>query len=164
MRVFIEFSGPVTGYFPDSFPERARLALSPVVQELVTEHCRGGGIPEDVFLSIEFIDEEGMRELNRRFLGEDAPTDVLSFPMWETEGVFKAPAGWSETPLGDIVVCPEVVRSGAISENRDPDADFLLALIHGFLHLLAWDHDTEERETEMFAEQDALLRRYMETV
>ncbi len=154
MRVFIEFSGPVTGYFPDSFPERARLALSPVVQELVTEHCRGGGIPEDVFLSIEFIDEEGMRELNRRFLGEDAPTDVLSFPIHVTGGEFSF---YGEIPaclLGDLVVCLPRVEENALQAGHSLIRELSLVFVHGLLHLFGHDHDTEEKKDHMWRSQE----------
>jgi metalloprotein, YbeY/UPF0054 family len=138
--------------------------LEDIWQEYLEEKHPGLASAEFVSVSLKYCPSSAIRELNQRYRASDESTDVLSFPMWESEGVFKAPAGWAETPLGDIVVCPEIVRSSAVSENRDPDADFLLTLLHGFLHLLAWDHDTEDRETEMFSEQDALLRRYMETV
>ena len=138
--------------------------LEGIWQEYLEEKNPGLASAEFVSVSLKYCSPSTILELNQRYRTLDEATDVLSFPMWESEGVFKAPAGWAETPLGDIVVCPEVVRSVAVSEKRDPDAEFLLALMHGFLHLLAWDHDTEDREAEMFSEQDALLRRYMETV
>lgn len=117
-----------------------------------------------VSVSLKYCPASEIRDLNARYRSLEEPTDVLSFPMWEVEGSFKAPAGWEETPLGDIVLCPEVVKANAESENRDPREDFLLILMHGFLHLLAWDHETEERDAQMTAEQEALLRRYLETV
>lgn len=119
---------------------------------------------ETVSVSLKFCSTSTIQELNSRYRGINEPTDVLSFPMWEGNGLFTPPAGWAETPLGDIVICPEIVRISSENEGRNPGSDFLLILMHGFLHLLAWDHDTEERETDMFSEQEILLRRYQEKV
>jgi probable rRNA maturation factor len=119
---------------------------------------------EQVSVSIKYCPPSEIRDLNSRYRDMDETTDVLSFPMWEADGVFTAPEGWVDTPLGDIAICPEVVKSNALSENRDPETDFALILMHGFLHLLAWDHDTETREIEMSSEQETLLKRYLEKV
>lgn len=138
--------------------------LEGIWQEYLEEKFPELAAAEFVSVSLKYCPSSAIRGLNLRYRSLDESTDVLSFPMWETEGSFKAPAGWAETPLGDIVICPEVVEANAANENRDPAEDFLLILMHGFLHLLAWDHDTEDREREMGSEQEALLKRYLETV
>ena len=138
--------------------------LEGIWQEYLEEKSPGMGSAEFVPVSLKYCPASVIRELNLRYRSFDESTDVLSFPMWEMEGVFKAPEGWEETPLGDIVVCPDVVKSNAVEENRDPDSDLLLILMHGFLHLLAWDHDTEDLQAEMSSEQETLLKRYLETV
>jgi len=117
-----------------------------------------------VCVSLKICSAETIKDLNRRYRFLDEPTDVLSFPMWEQGGEFSPPRGWSEIPLGDIVICPEVVKLSSDAESRDVSYDFLLMLMHGFLHLLAWDHDTEEKESAMFSEQENLLRRYLQKV
>ena len=92
----------------------------------------------DGHLGIEFVDERRITELNRRHRGKDEPTDVLSFGVDEAG----PPAGPRE--LGDIVICP--VRTAHIGE----------AVVHGTLHLMGMDHETDGGE--MLALQDELLR------
>jgi probable rRNA maturation factor len=115
-------------------------------------------------VSLKICSVPAMKDLNLRYRFLDEPTDVLSFPMWEQSGLFSPPSEWSEIPLGDIVICPEVVKLSSDNENRDATLDFLLVLMHGFLHLLAWDHDTAEKESVMFSEQESLLKRYLQKV
>ena len=79
-------------------------------------------------MTLELVDEERIRELNRAHRGKDEPTDVLSFPVDEAG----AAAGPRE--LGDIVICPEHT------------ADLREAVVHGALHLTGMDHETDEGE------------------
>jgi probable rRNA maturation factor len=92
----------------------------------------------DGHLAIEFVDEERIRELNRRHRGYDHPTDVLSFGI--DEG--------SPTPgpreLGDIVICPSLTE------------DIGEAVVHGALHLGGMDHEADSGE--MLALQSEVIR------
>jgi probable rRNA maturation factor len=99
-------------------------------------------------MSLSFAGEDEMRSLNREYRGIDEPTDVLSFPMCEEDGKFVPPPASAVLPLGDVVICPAMFDG-----TRDA---LCLLLAHGFLHLLAWDHDTPEREAAMFERQDAI--------
>lgn len=92
---------------------------------------------EDGHLSIELVDEERIRELNRAHRDRDQPTDVLSFPV---DG-----AGPSAGPreLGDVVICPEQT------------ADLVEVAVHGVLHLCGYDHETDAGE--MLALQEQVL-------
>jgi probable rRNA maturation factor len=92
---------------------------------------------EDGHVALELVDEERMRELNRDHRDRDRPTDVLSFPIDETEPV----PGPRE--LGDIVICPAHC------------ADLVEAAVHGALHLCGYDHETDSGE--MLALQEELL-------
>jgi probable rRNA maturation factor len=91
----------------------------------------------DGHLSVELVDAERIRELNRAHRGIDRPTDVLSFPV---DGVGPA-AGPRE--LGDVVICPEHT------------ADLTEATVHGVLHLCGYDHETDDGE--MLALQGRVL-------
>jgi probable rRNA maturation factor len=101
-----------------------------------------------------------MRELNFGYRDVDEETDVLSFPLWETENGFEPPAGWDEIPLGDVVISPEYVLKEAETGNIDYNHEIILVMVHGVLHLIGYDHDTKDREDEMFALQNALVRDY----
>jgi len=91
-------------------------------------------------LAVRISGDGELRRLNRRFLGEDHATDVLSFPSGENE-----PGAY----LGDIVISwPAVVRQAG--EFGHPEiAEVALLAVHGFLHILGWDHATQAEEAEM---------------
>jgi probable rRNA maturation factor len=81
-----------------------------------------------------------LRRLNRRFLGKDQATDVLSFPSGD-----KGPGAH----LGDIVISWPVVIRQAAEFGHPAESELALLAIHGFLHLLGWDHATRTDEVEM---------------
>ncbi|MFL5895828.1 MAG: rRNA maturation RNase YbeY [Thermoleophilaceae bacterium] len=91
----------------------------------------------DGHLAIELVGEERIRDLNRDHRGRDAPTDVLSFPIDESEPV----AGPRE--LGDVVICPQHT------------ANLVEATVHGVLHLCGYDHETDDGE--MLSLQDRVM-------
>ena len=77
-----------------------------------------------------------LRELNRTFAGEDHTTDVLSF----------AGDGYH---LGDIAISWPMVEEQAAAQGHGPKQELAVLLVHGFLHLLGWDHGTREERDEM---------------
>jgi probable rRNA maturation factor len=106
--------------------------------ERLTELALASAGVDDGHLAIEFVDEGRIRGLNREHRGIDEPTDVLSFPI---DGDDAAPIGPRE--LGDVVICP-----AHTAELRE-------AVVHGVLHLLGMDHESDEGE--MLALQRELL-------
>lgn len=99
----------------------------------------------DAELAVMLTDDEGIRTLNKDFRGIDKPTNVLSFPAPEIGG----PADRSPRPLGDIAIAYETVRREA-DDERKPFADHLSHLaVHGFLHLIGYDHETDDDADEM---------------
>jgi probable rRNA maturation factor len=107
-------------------------------------------------VSVSFVDDEEIHALNRAYRGVDRPTDVLSFALEEGDD-FPAPDGTLPV-LGDIVISvPTAVRQAAeYGHSVERETGFLL--VHGFLHLLGYDHDTEEAEREMFGLQEEVLQ------
>jgi probable rRNA maturation factor len=95
--------------------------------------------PADRF-AVCLVSDLRMRELNRTFRGVDATTDVLSFP-WDGEG---SPEG--ERHLGDILISVPRARSQAERAGHDLDRELKILLIHGYLHLLGHDHETDRGE------------------
>jgi probable rRNA maturation factor len=92
------------------------------------------GRREGAELTIRVVDEAESAELNRRFRGKDAPTNVLSFP-------FEPPPGMPESGLlGDLVICAPVVDREAREQGKHPDAHWAHMVVHGVLHLLGYDH------------------------
>jgi len=117
-------------------------------------------------LSILCVDEPTMTAYHQKYLGEDGPTDVLSFPMDE----LRPPDDDEEPPeglLGDIVLCPTVTGRQAVEHGRTPDEEAEYLLVHGLLHLLGYDHAEPADKAEMFGLKDTLLaawRRRRDTV
>ena len=107
------------------------------VEELCALALSSAGIDEG-HAAVEFVDQDRIRELNRDHRAVDEPTDVLSFGIDEDY----APAGPRE--LGDIVICPAYT------------SDLREAVVHGVLHLVGMDHETDGGE--MLALQAELLR------
>jgi probable rRNA maturation factor len=122
------------------------------------------GHPEGELTLVVTGDEE-VQALNLQYLGEDHPTDVLSFPSAEqaTEPgrpVFvTAPDAAPEAAayLGDILIALPFVRRQAADLGRELRAELRLLAVHGTLHLLGYDHAEPEEEAIMWARQDAIL-------
>jgi len=84
-------------------------------------------------------DDATVQELNARFRGKDKPTNVLSFPALEGFG-----GGTDVRALGDIVLAQETVEREAIEQGIDPAHHLQHLVVHGLLHLLEFDHETDE--------------------
>ena len=132
------------------------------------------GVKGECELALTFVDETTMAELNKEFLGEDGPTDVLAFPIDdEIVESGRSPDSGSTGPdrpeidpgeipilLGDVMVCPAVAARNAAERNRATDDEVALLVVHGILHVLGMDHADPEEEAAMFARQDELLARF----
>lgn len=107
-------------------------------------------------LSILLVDEAAMTAYHVKYMGEDGPTDVLSFPMDE----LRPPSDDEEAPeglLGDIVLCPTVTARQAAEHGRTSAEETEYLLVHGLLHLLGFDHAEPGEKAEMFGLKDKLL-------
>jgi probable rRNA maturation factor len=113
-----------------------------------------------VELEIRFVPTDVMAELHVRWMEEEGPTDVLSFPMDElrpgTDGELS-----EEGMLGSIVVCPDVAVEQARAAGHSAEEEMLLLTTHGILHLLGYDHAEPEEEKEMFDLQRRLLLTFL---
>jgi probable rRNA maturation factor len=97
--------------------------------------------------SVEFVGERRIRALNAAHRGKDEVTDVLSFPLEEAgEGPDSAAAGGPAAPprlLGDVVVCARQALRQARADSLPPALELAVLLVHGTLHLLGCDHETD---------------------
>ena len=118
---------------PSSLREWALAALGPVSGEL----------------TIRIVDEAEGRTLNHRYRGKDYATNVLSFPYdGETLDV---------PVLGDLVLCAPVVEREAGEQGKDPRNHWAHLVVHGCLHLLGYDHQTDREAREMEDRERAIL-------
>jgi len=111
--------------------------------------------PDGVELSLAIVSLAEIEDLNRKYRGKDGPTDVLSFPCDDPCPV--AEAG-EPVALGDVIIAPEVAEAQAAEFGHTVEEELNLLLVHGVLHLLGYEHDTEahaavmeEREREILS-------------
>ena len=114
------------------------------------------GVEREVEISLSFVDESEMRELNHEWRGIDRTTDVLSF---ECDSAFDDELPDDEfIELGDVILAPEVIECQAPGFGNTPADECRLMLVHGLLHLLGYDHIEDDEAEVMEAREDALLR------
>lgn len=101
--------------------------------------------PGGVEVSVRVVDAAESQTLNREYRGHDKPTNVLSFPVGEIAGMPRD-AGLL---LGDIVICAPVVAREAEEQGKQPEHHWAHMLVHGTLHLLGYDHQSDAQATVM---------------
>ncbi|WP_239739260.1 rRNA maturation RNase YbeY [Mammaliicoccus sp. P-M59] len=128
------------------------------IESLLTFAAKKENITEEAELSISFVDEEEIQAINRDYRDKDKVTDVISFSLEEDEPEIEG----LDIPrvLGDIIICLEVAKEQAESYNHSLSRELGFLALHGFLHLLGYDHMTEEDEKEMFSRQDEILNEF----
>ena len=131
----------------DTAPETAE------VESWVARAVRVSGADSDAEVSVRIVDAGEIHALNREYRGKDKPTNVLSFPAGEVEGL---PADVPRL-LGDIVICAEVVRAEAVQQGKVAAEHWAHMLVHGTLHLLGHDHETDAEAAEMEALEARIL-------
>ena len=130
--------------------ERAHDPVADLVRAaLVSEGVADGSV------TVAFVDEREMTDLNRRFRQLNEPTDVLSFSETGGGREWPDPGKDSDGDLGEIEVCVSVVKRYALEEGGDPETQLGWTLVHGVLHLMAYDHESDEER--MRARERALL-------
>lgn len=129
-------------------------------------------VGEEVEVSIMYVDELSISDLNKRFLGKDGPTDVLSFPIDEgppesgrvPDAGGSGPGSNAESDaeqtislLGDVVICPKVAQRNAPDHAGTYEDELALLLVHGLLHLLGMDHVEDDEAEAMEMRERELL-------
>lgn len=140
------------------------------------------GVRDPAEMSVFFVDEMTIAQLNERFLGREGPTDVLAFPIdEEVTDTGRQPdqggrgpgstAELTDPPLmiGDVVICPKVADGQApgrlggeqgFDHRGTLDDELALLVVHGTLHLLGFDHEEDAEAEVMAARERELLERF----
>src|SRR5713101_7940652 len=100
-------------------------------------------------ISLAFVDNSTIRQLNKRYLGHDQPTDVLSFPLSEPG---------SKKIVGELVIGAEMAQAEAANQGHDVQAELALYVIHGLLHLCGYDDQSPSAAKEMRDREQHYLR------
>jgi len=114
------------------------------------------GCDTSVEISIIFVTDTEMRKLNKQYRNKDKTTDVLSFPMNE-----EIKKGSHMNILGDIVISPTQARRDAKKRGISYEEELKFLLIHGFLHLLGYDHEISRKEELRMQKKEKEYLRYI---
>ncbi len=110
-------------------------------------------IGQDAEISLLICDNETIHRLNKQYRGVDAPTDVLSFALNEGEDDVQE----EETALGDIVISMDRAGEQAEEYGHSKEREVAYLAVHGFLHVLGYDHQDEKQKEEMRAAEEEIL-------
>ncbi|MEG0285166.1 MAG: rRNA maturation RNase YbeY [Vagococcus sp.] len=120
-------------------------------------------LSEDTEMSVTFVDNKEIHEINLEYRHKDAPTDVISFAL-EDEGIDELPFDMEDFDMprniGDIIVSVEKISEQAADFNHSFERELGFLVVHGFLHLNGYDHMNEADEKEMFTLQGKILDDY----
>jgi probable rRNA maturation factor len=111
-----------------------------------------GGRGTGCEMALQVVSAPRMRLLNRRYRGKDKPTNVLSFPATPAPDV-------KPRPLGDVLICPAVLRREARAQGKSEQAHWAHLVVHGTLHLVGYDHERADDAVRMERREIAVLRR-----
>lgn len=126
---------------PNRYPEARARTLRPWLERLAGELA-----PQASSLGVRFASDRELRRVNRQYRGKDKPTDVLSFPG-------------EEGHLGDILISVPTARRQAESAGHSTERELKVLLLHGVLHCLGYDHETDQGEMERLERR--LRRRWL---
>ena len=129
-----------------------------LVEKLLQHAAKVENIEEGSEVSVTFVTNEAIHEINRQYRDKDQPTDVISFALEEMgEGEVQIIGEGIPRILGDIIISTDRTREQAGEYGRSFERELGFLAVHGFLHLLGYDHMTEQDEKEMFGKQDEIL-------
>lgn len=136
--------------------------LEQLLTELLKFALEKENVPQDAEVSVVLTDDAVIRELNRQYRAKDAPTDVLSFAMQESvpEEEFIEPEQGTERMLGDIVISVERAREQAEEYGHSFEREIGYLAVHGILHLLGYDHESQDDREIMRHKEEELLKAF----
>lgn len=130
-----------------------------LVQGILTFAAEKEGLENGTELSVTFLGDEAIRQVNREYRGKDQATDVISFALEEV-GEGEVPmAAIDDMPrhLGDLLISVETAKRQAAEYGHSIHREIGFLALHGFLHLLGYDHMSEADEKVMFGRQNEIL-------
>jgi len=132
-----------------------------LIQDLLQTAASEEKIKEGAELSVTFVDNEAIQKINRDYRGKDAPTDVISFALEEmSEEEIEIIGADLPRILGDIIISIPKAKEQAKEYGHTFERELGFLAVHGFLHLLGYDHMTKEQEQEMFEKQETILSKF----
>lgn len=132
------------------------------ILELLTLAAEMENITEESELSLTFVTNEKIHQINKEYRGVDRPTDVISFALEESVEEEIEIIGAPSMPriLGDIIISIPKAKEQAMEYGHSFMRELGFLAVHGFLHLLGYHHGTKEEEKEMFTKQEKILTQF----
>lgn len=132
-----------------------------LLERLIRFAAKHEGVREEAEMSISFVDNKEIQQLNKDYRDIDEPTDVISFALEEkVDGELQIIGEEIPVTLGDIIISVEQAKKQAEEYGHSFIREISFLAVHGFLHLLGYDHMTEKEEKEMFSRQEEILAEF----
>ena len=132
-----------------------------IAEEVIRASLAYENLNEDSYVFVTLTDNDSIREINNEQRGIDRATDVLSFPVLEFEdGQMIAGVGDyydDKLILGDVILSLERAKEQCIEYNHSFEREMGYLICHSILHLLGYDHETEEERAVMRSKEEAIL-------
>lgn len=134
-----------------------------LIRQTVNAVLKSENASAPCMVDVTITDDAEIRLLNRRFMGKDRPTDVLSFPMQNmTAGKFEYDAGELDAqtgrlPLGDIVISMDRAKAQAKEYGHSVRREVAYLTVHSMLHLLGYDHMDEAEEKKLMRSREEFI-------
>ncbi|RBP02363.1 rRNA maturation RNase YbeY [Rossellomorea aquimaris] len=132
-----------------------------LVQNILNFAANKEEVEDESEVSVTFVTNERIQEINREYRQKDQPTDVISFALEELgEDEIEIVGGQIPRVLGDIIISIDRAKEQAEEYNHSFSRELGFLALHGFLHLLGYDHMEEMDEKKMFQRQKDILDEY----
>jgi probable rRNA maturation factor len=113
-------------------------------------------VPEDMSLSVNFVDKSGMRRLNRIYFKKNKPTDVIALG-YKDKMLARSRCDRGYMYLGDIIICPDIAIENAVIYNESFEHEIAFYMLHGILHLLGFSDSNDAKRRKMHKKQREIL-------
>ena len=133
-----------------------------LINKVINECFKTEGLDKlKLYISITLTVPEVIQEANKKYRNIDKPTDVLSFPMFEKQEIeYMLKNGYEvEDVLGDLIISIPKVKEQAVEYGHSFEREFAYMIVHGFYHLMGYDHMEENDKKEMREKEDAVLNK-----
>lgn len=150
----------------DIYEDTVKETTIALIEQIVDEALKMHNMHGNYEVSLSFVDDEEIRDINRRFRDKDSKTDVLSFPLFSEEEIVEVIADGSTSSenselvvLGDIIISVPTAIEQAKEYNHSIERELCFLSCHSILHLLGYDHDTPERTEKMETAQREIMNK-----
>ena len=134
-----------------------KIEYKEIIKEVLDKCFKEEELGKHITITVTLTNPENIRNINKKYRQIDNPTDVLSFPMYEKEEISEVKQQKYEVILGDIVISIPKVEEQAEEYGHSFKRELSYMVVHGFYHLMGFDHMNEEEKAEMREKEENIL-------